>query len=234
MAFFYQFLEKIGYTHPLHPVLTHLPVGLTIGAFLFALASMVFQKSGLLWTARHCILLALIALPPTALLGYWDWQHFYGGVPLFPIKMKLGLAALLLILLTVAGIFGTPEKASAKKAGVYCFFCLLVVAGIGYFGGELVYGNRTAAKEMPKGLAAKGAELFRQDCSACHFTDSTADKIGPGLKGLFARDRFPVSGVPVSEENFRKQLATPFGKMPSFADLSPEQVAALLAYVKTL
>jgi hypothetical protein len=31
---------------------------------------------------------------------YLDWQHFYGGSFLFPIKMKFVLAILLLVLLT--------------------------------------------------------------------------------------------------------------------------------------
>jgi len=38
IEFIYQTLTKFGYTHPLHPTLTHVPIGLVIGAFLFALA----------------------------------------------------------------------------------------------------------------------------------------------------------------------------------------------------
>ncbi len=76
--------------------------------------------------------------------------------------------------------------------------------------------------------------VFSQNCSACHLTDSTAVKIGPGLKGVFKGDTFPVSDLPVSAENFRKQLQAPFDKMPPFGHLTPEQVEALIAYLKTL
>jgi cytochrome c1 len=43
-----------------------------------------------------------------------------------------------------------------------------------------------------------------------------------------------VSGLAVSDENFSKQLKTPFSKMPPFGQLSDEQVNALLDYLKTL
>jgi cytochrome c2 len=108
------------------------------------------------------------------------------------------------------------------------------VIGLGYFGGELVYGTKAPAAEVVEGPAAEGAMVFQQNCSACHLTDSTATKIGPGLKGVFKGDKFPVSGLAVSEDNFRKQLQKPLGKMPPFGHLSPEQVEALIAYLKTL
>ena len=106
--------------------------------------------------------------------------------------------------------------------------------GLGYFGGELVYGTKVPAAGVAEGPAAEGAIVFKQNCSACHLTDSTATKIGPGLKGVFKGDKFRVSGWPVSEDNFRKQLQAPFDKMPPFGHLSPEQVEALIAYLKTL
>jgi len=50
---------------------------------------------------------------------------------------------------------------------------------------------------------------------------------------VFKGDKFLVSGLPVSEDNFRKQLQKPFDKMPPFGHLSPEQVETLIAYLKT-
>ena len=38
------------------------------------------------------MILAFLGLFPTVLAGYVDWQHFYGGTWLFPIKMKMLLA----------------------------------------------------------------------------------------------------------------------------------------------
>jgi mono/diheme cytochrome c family protein len=234
LEFIYQTLAKFGYTHPLHPPLTHVPVGMIIGAFLFSLAAIISRWTSLIQTARHCVILAAIVLLPTALLGIMDWQHFYGGAMLFPIKMKLVLAAVLLIFLILTVIFGLLGENFTKIVLALNFFCLLAAAGLGYFGGELVYGTKTAEKGIAEGPAAEGAIVFQQNCSACHQTDSTATKIGPGLKGIFKRDKFPVSGQAASEENFRKQLITPFSKMPPFGHLPPDQVDALVAYLKTL
>ncbi len=81
-----------------------------------------------------------------------------------------------------------------------------------------------------------GAALFEvKGCSQCHYTDSRETKMGPGLEGLFDRERLPVSNRPVSEENIRRQLSTPYQAMPSFKDrLSEEEVGILLGYLKRL
>jgi len=112
--------------------------------------------------------------------------------------------------------------------------CLFSVIGLGYFGGELVYGTKVPAAGVAEGPAAEGAIVFKQNCSACHLTDSTATKIGPGLKGVFKGDKFLVSGWPVSEDNFRKQLQKPFDKMPPFKHLKEEELKAIVDYLKAL
>ena len=212
----YQFLQNIGYSHPLHPAATHVPVGLTIGAFVFGCIAGVFKRPVLAQTGRHCAILALIAAPPTIVLGYMDWQHFYAGAWLFPIKMKLALAGLLLILLAAAVFFGLKPDKSSGKLTVYAL-CLMTVIGLGYFGGELVYGFKAPASGVTGEIATKGAEIFNQKCSFCHFTDSTETKVGPGLKGIFSLKTMPTSGLAVSEDNIRKQLKTPFKDMPPFS-----------------
>ena len=230
----YQILAKFGYTHPLHPAINHLPIGMTMGAFLFLLAALFFRKTSLAQTARHCAILAFFGAVPTVLLGLMDWQHFYGGSLLFPIKMKLVLAGILIVFLILAIIFGFLGQSFSKILIFLYVLCVFSVIGLGYFGGELIYGTKAPAVEISEGPAAEGAMIFKQNCSVCHLTDSTATKIGPGLKGVFQGGTFPVSGRPVSEENFRKQLQEPFDKMPPFGHLAPEQVDALVAYLKTL
>lgn len=232
--YIYQTLTEIGYTHPLHPTLTHVPIGLVMGAFFFAIVGLIFKRTNLAQTARHCAVLALIAAVPTAILGILDWQHFYGGSLLFPIKMKLVLAGVLLIFLFLAVILGFFGETFSKTVLPIYVLCLLTAVGLGYFGGELVYRTKAPAAAVSEGPAAEGAMVFQQNCSACHLADSTANKIGPGLKGIFKQDKFPVSGQAVSEENFKKQLVTPFDKMPPFGHLIPEQVDALIAYLETL
>ena len=230
----YQILAKIGFTHPLHPPATHLPAGLIIGGFIFALIAWIFNRKAPAQTARHCFGLALVMAVVTILLGYMDWQHRLGGADLFEIKMKLVLAGVLLFLLLVAVVYAALSGTFTKILVVIYALCLLTVIGLGYYGGELVYGNKTSANTAAKGLAAEGAVLFKQNCSACHFSDSSETKVGPGLKGLFAQDKFSISGRPVSDDSVRQLLKTPYRKMPPFGHLTEEQVNALLDYLKTL
>ena len=47
----YLFLQRIGYHHPLHPPLTHLPMGLIMACFIFALLAMLLSQPALLRSA---------------------------------------------------------------------------------------------------------------------------------------------------------------------------------------
>ena len=230
----YQVLAKIGYTHPLHPTLTHLVMGLVMGAFIFVLIAAFFRRESLARTAWRCMVLALVALLPTAVLGYADWQQRFAGDLIFPITMKLILAGLLLVLLVVAIVMGFRAENWSRNIVFIYIVCLVVVIGIGYCGGELVYGKRAPKAEPKEGLVSEGAVVFNESCFACHHSEKADYKIGPGLKGLFKMENLPVSGRPVNEANVRLQLKTPFRNMPAFPELSEENLEALIAYLKTL
>ncbi len=230
----YQVLEKIGYVHPLHPPMVHLPVGLTLGAFLFLLIAQVFRRPGFAQTARHCMVLALISLIPAILLGLMDWQQRLGGAWVFPIIMKLTLAGVLLVFVCLSIFLGRGTQLRTIKHILAYAICALIVSGIGYFGGELVYGKKSTQADSGVRLAEAGSIVFQQKCSVCHYSEKTENKIGPGLKGLFEMQKLPSSKLPVSEANIRKQLKMPFRGMPPFGDLPEEKVDALIEYLKTL
>lgn len=80
------------------------------------------------------------------------------------------------------------------------------------------------------------AALFEdKGCSGCHATDSTGKKVGPGLKGLFHRDRLPASGRPVNEKNIERQLTDPYKNMPSYSNrLTEKERDRILLYLKAL
>lgn len=165
MERFYQLLEAIGYTHPIHPPFTHIPVGLVIGAFLLGVISLLFRLQMAGRAARYCMIIAFISIFPTVLFGYMDWQHFYAGGWLSPIKTKLVLAGILLILAIISLVAGRgSERTSSGVAGMYTL-CLVIVLGLGFFGGQLVYSGK-----VPVGPAEfrTGEKLFRADCSGCH------------------------------------------------------------------
>ncbi len=232
--FIYSILVKIGFNHPLHPTVTHLPVGLVMAAFVFSLIAFLFRKPAFAQTARHCSILALISVFPTFLLGFMDWQHFYAGAWLFPVKMKFFLAGLVLILLFVTVSVSAPTKEGSMKTLLLYGLCLIIVVGLGYFGGELVYGQKVPSGKPDDSLSRQGAVLFSDSCSACHYADKTESRIGPGLKGIFQQGKLPTSGWSTTEANVRKQLKTPYKNMPPFVNLPEEKVKALIAYLKTL
>jgi cytochrome c2 len=94
----------------------------------------------------------------------------------------------------------------------------------------------SAAPSTPRlqGDAYKGSDLFARNCASCHYSDREDNKLGPGLKGLFHKDSLPASGRAMNEENVRHQMMRPFRSMPSFGSLIPQEVADLVAYLKTL
>jgi len=84
-----------------------------------------------------------------------------------------------------------------------------------------------------KGDPARGKQVFRQ-CTPCHNADSTAKKMGPGLKGLFSRAKM-TNGKKPTEQNVRAQIDNGGNGMPAYKDmLSDQEKNDLIAYLKTL
>ena len=136
----YSFLSSIGYSHPLHPILVHLVIGPVIAAFLIALASLVFRRPTWLRTARHLNVFAFITWFVTVPLGIADWQHFYGGQIMTAIIAKLILAGVLFVVL-LATIFVNRSLPVEHKFPIVMYgISTLLVLGLGYFGGNLVFG----------------------------------------------------------------------------------------------
>src|SRR5271170_7417827 len=91
-----------------------------------------------------------------------------------------------------------------------------------------------SARESSRAVAAinAGRIVFNQRCEICHFIDSNAQKIGPGLKGLFARARF-ADGTKVTEASVAKIIGEGGKDMPDYRGLlKPGQLQALIAYLK--
>ena len=83
------------------------------------------------------------------------------------------------------------------------------------------------------GNAEKGKEVFQQ-CAVCHNADSTEKKMGPGLKGLFSREKMN-NGKKPTEANVREKIDEGGQGMPAYKEmLSDEEKDDLVAYLKTL
>lgn len=217
---FYQTLAGLGYKHPVHPVLVHVTIGLVMGAFLFAAASSLFRRESVLQSARHCVLLALLFLFPTALLGLMDWKHFYAGAWIFPIKAKVVLASILLPLLVMIALFVRGRGLSPGALVLYGLSFLNVIA-MGYFGGDLVYGSK--APPLPSELQA-GEQLYAKTCKACH--PNGGNTLDPTL---------PVRGSPKLKDfdTFLAWVRDPDAPMPPFPEtkISASQSKDLYDYV---
>ena len=90
------------------------------------------------------------------------------------------------------------------------------------------------AQTPPQGNAEKGEALFKSKCLSCHYADKEETKHGPGLKNILKKESLPSSKRKAIVENIKKQLKTPFLVMPSFASLSEQEIADLIAYLKIL
>ena len=105
-----------------------------------------------------------------------------------------------------------------------------------------LYAQDAPAKKSASGgakgsaaAAARGKATFEKSCGVCHYADSDAKKIGPGLKGLSKRGTFSVNDNKVTDENLKAWIENGDSLMPPFKDsLEAAQIKDLIAYVKTL
>ena len=82
--------------------------------------------------------------------------------------------------------------------------------------------------------AKKGEAAVNDNCAVCHNTDSAEAKVGPGLKGLFKRDKL-VNGKPMNDANVKALITDGSGGMPPFGDsISAGDKDDIVAYLKTL
>jgi cytochrome c len=96
---------------------------------------------------------------------------------------------------------------------------------------------KTAPKKAAagKGSATKGKEVFDQKCGICHFADSDAKKIGPGLKGISKRGTFTVNNNKFTDESLKTWIENGDSLMPPFKEvLDEQQIKDVIAYVRTL
>ena len=96
------------------------------------------------------------------------------------------------------------------------------------------HGKKSAGKTDPAAVE-RGKEVFDKKCGVCHYADSDAKKIGPGLKGISKRGTFTVNNNKVTDESLKTWIENGDTLMPPFKEvLDPAQIKDVVAYVKTL
>jgi hypothetical protein len=190
------------------------------------------RRPNLALTARHCIALAFISVFPTMLLGLFDWQHFYAGAWIFPIKMKLGLVFSLIILLIAADVQGRMGQRKSKGFPTIYILCVLNVVALGYFGGELVFGTGGPGGSGTVKERRVSAEQFTKNCSSCHPNGGNGIKPNLSLRAAPQLSDFQTFLAYVRSPKARDGSET---VMPPFpADrLTEEQAKEIYDYVIT-
>ena len=153
---FYDVLALAGFAHPLHPVLITMVVGPVIASFLFAAVAFFLKKPEFFKTSRQLTVVGFIFWFPTVAVGIIDWTHFYGGsTKMMEINVKLILAGILFLALLGNILLFKKGKEQPLIPLVFTLLGTLLVSGLGYYGGDIVFGG--GAKAASSAPAAAGA-----------------------------------------------------------------------------
>ncbi|MCG6929850.1 MAG: hypothetical protein LJE64_04775 [Desulfofustis sp.] len=136
----YNFLGLLGFHHPLHPIVVHVPMGMVVGSVAFSLADLKWPEKNFAQTAYHCILFALIAVIPVYIAGLLDWQQWFGGDINKWIIIKLILGVVLTVMLFIT-VRQKQSGAPQKKMMLFYLVNLAICGGLGFSGGELLFGG---------------------------------------------------------------------------------------------
>lgn len=227
---FYGFFASIGYEHPIHPAIVHLPIGAVIAAWFFLMLGIMRDHDGLRRSAYYCSVFAIVFAIPTVMIGFADWQHFLAGATTEPITLKLWFASILIVSLSLIVILGYRKK-DAKALGRVMLLPATVnmalVIGLGFEGGNLVYGGKQP--DAPQQYQA-GETVFKNNCVGCHAGGGNVIK--PNLPLLGAAQL-------QSEATFQAFVRKPHmpggetGPMPAFTttELTNDQAAELYDYI---
>lgn len=100
--------------------------------------------------------------------------------------------------------------------------------------GQAAQQKSSAAPAYTPAEIASGKKIYAMQCAICHFANSTAKKIGPGMKDIYSRGKFAAGGI-VNDESMRKWINNGGRDMPPFQNtLKPSEVRDLLAYLHSI
>jgi cytochrome c len=127
------------------------------------------------------------------------------------------------------------SDSAVRNIAMLCSLALLLAAA--------AFAQDPPAKKSTSGSATKpnaaavvrGKEIFEKKCAVCHYADTDAKKIGPGLKDISKRGTFTVNGNKVTEDSLKTWIENGDSLMPPFKEvLEAPQIKDVVAYVRTL
>jgi len=146
------FLHGTWLGHPLHPVLTDVPIGAWTAAFALDAMESISGRRELGSGADVAITVGLVGAVGAAATGLTDWSEAYGRarkVGLLHGMLNAGATALYVTSLVL-------RRKKKRNAGLgFAMLGYAVSSAAAYLGGHLVFGeqvgvNHAAAQEMPK------------------------------------------------------------------------------------
>jgi uncharacterized membrane protein len=145
MEFFSRLARALFEVHPVHTMVVHFPIALTIAALIFILLALWRRSRPLEQAAYFNLALAAVTTVLTGLTGLWDNQEIYDGVaPNAVAKIVLGIALLLLTTVTTLWRRQQPEllwQPNTRPLYVASFVVgAVLVAILGFLGGVILYG----------------------------------------------------------------------------------------------
>jgi mono/diheme cytochrome c family protein len=175
--------------------------------------------------------------------------------PRSAIHATLGLAIFILLFLKI--IFVRFYKLYYNKVQVQGLLIAVLTFGLvgtsaGYYIAVSKFGLDKAVEkvmerneEIPKKAGEieitkdpesvkRGKEMYDSKCYSCHDPFTRATIIGPGHQGILKDPVLPVSRKDATPENIALQLRQPYNQMPSFAYLSDDEIADIIAFLHTL
>ncbi len=140
--------------------------------------------------------------------------------------MNFGLNLLIIVLLLLAAGCAGPQTLSLKPTPIPTLIPATLPPQ------PTATPPSTPATEAPPPTPAttdQGADLFNDNCSFCHDLGAET-KVGPGLAGVFDRDKLP-NGQPVNDDALKEWIRTGGGAMPGIP-LQDDELEALIAFLK--
>lgn len=126
------------------------------------------------------------------------------------------------------------SRVSLGAATLAASMVLTIGTGVSESQQKPVPEKKAVVAPAASGDTARGRVVYKRNCEICHHSASTAKKIGPGLKGIYKRDKF-AEGKPVNDDTMRVWIEDGGKDMPQFKNtLKPEQISDLIAYIRTL
>jgi mono/diheme cytochrome c family protein len=188
--------------------------------------------------------LFLLLLLPLFFLGlrYWAKIGDQASVrAVFHAVLALGLIIIFLLKVAIVKFYKQFLR-FAPVMGILVFGFAFVVFSIsaGFYAVKALSTDPIPSEEINAapseifGSAEQGASFFNTNCLSCHYVDTEDKKLGPGLKNLLKKEILPHSGRTATVENVKQQLIRPALVMPSFTKLTDQEMADLIAYLKTL